>query len=460
MGKASSIKNLWNIVDKAKAAKDAGVVQMGKQVFKPLVKPAIIGGAAGYGGYQYLDNKNQSDLQNTTDETGIAVHTGPDGKPDFKSIFEYIKDHPEEARLKGIQAGPTNNGDAYGDFLNVQRSIQGKNAPQPFTGSDQPDPTKKGAGFSIPSGPRVLPSKPGPERIFDFREPEKVDLYDTNQLEALKAIPQLDASGMDESLAKLRERYAGREQAKESQIKAIQDQPYQVDLSPVMDLWKSWYGADFGSYKRPESNDERMARVFSMRDSADKENAAREEALYNMADRISGRKLTASQFNQEQPIAAAERMGKARHDQTAMDRDVDKTHNDNVSQIEQLRRMAEALDETKRANLTNEGISSYNAQTSRATAEAAAADRQAKLNTAHPSFKDDAFFKSLISKSTVEQLKRATGGDPAAMSVIAAEAAGYAQNAREQGDTSPPSMLANAAIVEAIKRHPAKTGPK
>lgn len=304
---------------------------------------AAIGGASAYTGSQVADAVDIERKFALSNRTGLDADVGADGKPDFTEPLRRAYANPGKSAMFGPvnpnlsrrADGTSESAEAYADFMRFQH-----NNPKP----EMVDPAaaiteaaKQGAGGG---GSGESPFTP---KAIKFVDGKPYALLSDEQRQKLLEFQKLDGSGMDADLEKLRAGYSQREAGQNQQIKDIEDRPYQVDLSPVMALWKSWYGSDFGNYKRPETVDARMQRVYDMRDKMQQEATQRDAALFNAKSTLEGRKLDVSKYNNDQSIDSVKRAAGLNKDEIEMGNKIADSKNDNAYRqgIYQLQQQAQ-----------------------------------------------------------------------------------------------------------------------
>lgn len=433
--------NFWKLVQ-APFSWTGDLLKMGA-----VAAPAAAG--IGYGYNEWQQRKADDDKRYITDLTGLEGDRTPSGditfEPALRRAYENKLSLDPAVRGQPARFGPTPNAAAYGRFLNTLRAVDPINYPgDPVVAPVQPPP---------PSPAPVGPSRPGavgPSGFsagkLDFQEAKPYQLLTPEQQAALAQSKQLDGSGMDADLEALKARYAGREARQESAIKAIEDRPYNVDLSPMMDLWKSWYGYDFSSYKHPETVDERMARVQALRDKMDQEATARDQSLYNMKSQNVDRKLNVDKYNAEQPIEAIKRIQDLNKGQIDVGRALAEEHNSNVVNQAHINQGAAALNETIRNNRERNAIDAFEAQ--QRAAVAAAKGSTAKENT---------MLNSAFTDATKKRVLDAVKGDVNEAAHILSQASGIAAGMPNSGATSAEKI--DAAVTIALRnRKPTAPG--
>lgn len=295
----------------------------------------------GYGGYKtledYLAAKKQAEADQFNQQYGYPGEVNQDGRPSFVGPMAGYRERSlgKVPADRGTQWGPRppEFANQYAQMIETGRNILEPKTKQeavpPTTPTPVPPPVDKPFLAPVPapigSGFKSFPVAP-PSNFKTDTQP----LLTAEQLAALKSFKPVEYGNMDGDLEALKGRFSGIDQRQEASVKDLENRPYQVDLSPVMDLWKSWYGTDFANYKKPETVDERMARVLEIRNRMDEQGAQRQASLFNLKSGLEGRKFDASKFNEEQRIDSEKRgYDVAKDDRTAgqNDRQLDATMN-------------------------------------------------------------------------------------------------------------------------------------
>jgi hypothetical protein len=322
--------------------------------------------------------------------------------------------------------GPSPSGNSYGRFLNTQIEAFGADN-EGFTKDGKPASENDIAAWMTANQSSPIPVT----AVKTIDSKPHILMNDAQRAEYTKS-NTLDASGMDGDLEALKARYGQREASQNQQIKDIEDRPYQVDLSPVMALWKSWYGSDFGNYKRPETVDARMQRVYAMRDKMQQEATQRDESLFNAKSSLEGRKLQLAQWNEGQRVAGMERGVGLDEKQITIG------HNDAAQKIQQAQFGANH----KLAQLTlNNTINHQNQQNKIDMIKAMRErDEKAKMPT---------YFGDGMKKSIIEEVKKYTNGNVAWAQAILAAADKTAADNKMKDPSISDSEAMRAGFLEA-----------
>jgi hypothetical protein len=340
---------------------------------------------------------------------------------------------PVNPNLSRRPDGTSESADAYGDFLRFQHNNPKPGKLDPVVATVEAAKQEPVAGRSVPE-PSFTP------KAIKFVDGKPYALLTDEQRQKLLEFQKLDGSGMDADLEALKARFAEREGRQNQQIKDIEDRPYQVDLSPVMDLWKSWYGTDFSNYKRPETVDQRMQRIYAMRDKVEQEGAQHDASMFNAKSTLEGRKLDVSKYNNDQSIDSVKRAAGLKKDEMELGNKIADAKNDNAYRNGMYQLQQQAQFNTDRHQKALEKISAMKA--------ASSGDGKGKD-------KIQGLLNGSVQKAIEATVKDISKGDPNVAAAVLKDISNIIENQAASGATDPARI---ESAIQAVRQRQYKQG--